>query len=330
MPQSVKISPMHSSEQNRPQVRYLEIDSEKAGQRVDNFLLSQLKGVPKSRIYRILRKGEVRVNKKRVKPTYRLQQGDMLRIPPVRISDGNTPPAKSSVEWIEKAIIYEDDLLLVLNKPSGLAVHGGSGIRYGVIEALRALRTEAVNYELVHRLDRATSGLLLIAKKRRALRFLHDLIREHGMEKRYLALVAGKMRKSKSVLAPLRKNVLRSGERMVRVDPEGKSAESHFRPQLSCRSATLVEVEIITGRTHQIRVHGAHIGHPLAGDDRYGDQEFNRQMGKLGLGRLFLHADQLVFPHPDGGTTMRMEAPLPQELSDLLERLQEDDTCRQF
>ncbi|MBT3473845.1 MAG: 23S rRNA pseudouridine(955/2504/2580) synthase RluC [Gammaproteobacteria bacterium] len=311
-------------------VHFVEIDDDQQGQRIDNFLITYLKGVPKSRVYRILRKGEVRVNKKRIKPTYRIQAGDQVRIPPVRVADEKAPPPAKSVAWIEDAILYEDAWLLAINKPSGMAVHGGSGIRYGVIEALRALREEASRYELVHRIDRATSGVLLVAKKRSALRFLHDAIREHRIEKRYLALVKGKMRKSKTVLAPLKKNVLRSGERMVRVDPEGKEAESHFHPQIACESATLAEVEIITGRTHQIRVHGNHIDHPLAGDERYGDPDFNQQMGKLGLKRLFLHAQQLNFPHPNDGTTVRLEAPLPDALTRVLTQLQEQESCRHF
>lgn len=321
---------MQAEREHHHQVTHVEVDSDHQGQRVDNFLITRLKGVPKSRIYRILRKGEVRINKKRVKPTYRLQEGDLVRIPPVRLSEQAATPDRTSTEWIEKTILYEDDQILVLNKPSGIAVHGGSGIRYGVIETLRGWRSEAANYELVHRLDRATSGVLLIAKKRRALRFLHDVIREHGMEKRYLALVSGKMRKTKVVTAPLRKNVLRSGERMVRVDPEGKSAESRFSPKLSCDSSTLVEVEIVTGRTHQIRVHGVHIGHPLAGDDRYGLQEYNQKMGDLGLSRLFLHAHQLTFPHPRDETTMRIEAPLPPQLTEVVDRIRKMESCRTF
>ncbi len=321
---------MQAESQSHHKVSHVEIGSEYQGQRVDNFLISRLKGVPKSRIYRILRKGEVRVNKRRVKPTYRLQEGDLLRIPPLRLSEQAPAPDRGSSGWIEKRVLYEDEQILLLNKPSGIAVHGGSGIRYGVIETLRGWRSEAADYELVHRLDRATSGVLLVAKKRRALRFLHEVIREHGMEKRYLALVSGKMRKSRVVTAPLRKNVLRSGERMVRVDPEGKPAESRFSPRLSCESSTLVEVEIVTGRTHQIRVHGAHIGHPLAGDDRYGLQEYNQKMGELGLGRLFLHAHQLTFPHPRDGTTMRIEAPLPDQLAEVVEKIRQQESCRTF
>ncbi len=313
-----------------PSVRLVEIHEDHHGQRIDNFLTAQLKGVPKSHIYRILRKGEVRVNKKRIKPTYRLQSGDQVRIPPLRTAEASAPPKLHTVSWLEQTILYEDELLLVLNKPSGIAVHGGSGIHYGVIEALRALRDEATRYELVHRLDRDTSGLLLVAKRRSALRLLQESMRERRMEKHYLALLQGRMRKSRTVLAPLKRQVLRSGERMVRVDPEGKEAESHFRPQLACSSATLAEVEIVTGRTHQIRVHGSHIGHPLAGDERYGERTFNQQMRQRGLNRLFLHAHRLAFPHPRDETTMRLEAPLPDELSRLLEQLQADESCRSF
>ncbi len=326
MSSSSQHSQQGHSEQH--QVRHLQIDAEQAGQRVDNFLLSQLKGVPKSRIYRILRKGEVRVNKKRVKPTYRLQSGDLLRIPPVRVSAPSEAPEKHRVQWMEEAILYEDEVILVLNKPSGIAVHGGSGIQFGVIEGIRALREHSDHYELVHRIDRATSGLLIIAKKRSALRFLHQVIREQGMEKRYLALVAGKMRKSRTINASLKKSVLRSGERMVTVDPQGKEAESRFLPRLSCPTATLAEVEIVTGRTHQIRVHGTHIDHPLAGDERYGDMEFNQQMKKRGLNRLFLHAYQLAFPHPVDGTTVRLEAPLPNTLVKVVDHLKEEGGCK--
>ena len=315
---------------SNPSVHFMEIDEDHQGQRIDNFLTTQLKGVPKSRIYRILRKGEVRVNKKRIKPTYRLQPGDLVRIPPIRTGEERQAPRQNSVAWLEQTILYEDELLLVLNKPSGIAVHGGSGIHYGVIEALRALREEASRYELVHRLDRATSGLLLIAKRRSALRFLHEVIREHRMEKQYLALVQGKMRKSRTVLAPLKKQVLRSGERMVQVNPEGKDAESHFRPQLACSSATLTEVEIVTGRTHQIRVHGAHINHPLAGDERYGNSEFNQQLKQKGLNRLFLHAHRVAFPHPRDETTIRLEAPLPDELDRVIQQIQTEESCRTF
>lgn len=313
-----------------PQVRLVTITDDQAGQRIDNFLLTQLKGVPKSRIYRILRKGEVRVNKKRIKPTYRLQTDDQVRIPPVRMAEAAPLPKQSSVQWIEEAILYEDRSLLVLNKPSGIAVHGGSGIQFGVIEALRALREEASRYELVHRLDRATSGILLIAKKRSALRTLHEALRQHKIEKRYLTLLKGRLRKHHQVEAPLLKQVMRSGERMVQVDPEGKPASSHFRPLIACPEATLAEVEIITGRTHQIRVHGSHIDHPLAGDERYGDSDFNRQMGAMGLKRLFLHAYQICFPHPEDETTMRLEAPLPSPLQSIVDQLEEVHSCRHF
>ncbi len=312
------------------QVRLVEISNEQEGQRIDNFLITALKGVPRSRIYRILRKGEVRVNKKRVKQTYRLQSGDQVRIPPIRTTEQKPPPKVESVEWLESAIIYEDRHMIAINKPSGIAVHGGSGIQFGVIESFRALREEAGGYELVHRLDRATSGLLLIAKRRGALRALHQSIREQRVTKQYLALLKGRMRKGKHVTAPLQKSVLKSGERLVQVSTKGKEAESHFMPRLSCEHATLAEVEIITGRTHQIRVHGAHIHHPLAGDKRYGDDRFNRQMADMGLRRLFLHAHQIAFPHPKDETTVRLEAPLPEPLQQVLQRLQESESCRQL
>jgi 23S rRNA pseudouridine955/2504/2580 synthase len=307
-------------------VEIVEIDSEHTEQRVDNFLISRLKGVPKSRVYRIIRKGEVRVNKKRVKQTYRLCEGDLLRIPPIRLSAPNQPPKRSSVEWLEDAIIYEDDLVLAIDKPSGIAVHGGSGIQYGVIEGLRALRSEAVNYELVHRLDRATSGVLLVAKKRRALRFLHEAIREHRFEKSYLALISGKLRRSQTVLAPLHKFTLSSGERVVKVDSAGKNAETIFTPKQNFATTSLVDIKIVTGRTHQIRVHGAHIGHPVAGDDRYGEREFNREMVKFGLKRLFLHAAELSFPHPGSndiaeGEMVTVGALLPKQLLNVLDCL---------
>ncbi len=306
-----------------PTVQYLEVTTEQQDQRIDNYLSSRLKGVPKGRIYRILRKGEVRVNRKRVKPTYRLQAGDQVRIPPLRL-DSPPPPEidNSNFSWLERAILYEDPWLLALDKPAGMAVHGGSGIRYGVIEGLRATRPEATGYELVHRLDRATSGILLVAKRRSALRALHEALRNHQVEKEYLALVAGKVGKRRVVTAPLRKQILRSGERIVRVDPTGKVAESHFQPERHLPGATLTRVRIITGRTHQIRVHASHIGHPIAGDERYGEETFNRTMKALGLRRLFLHAHRIRFPHPHERQPMELEIPLPPPLQLLLEQLE--------
>jgi len=278
--------------------RIVEVDDERAGQRIDNFLLASLKGVPKSRIYRMLRKGEVRVNKGRIKASYRLQSGDAVRIPPVRVAEPGTPvnPGQRVLKRIEAGIIAEEKGFLLLNKPSGIAVHGGSGLNYGVIEALRVLRPEAPYLELVHRLDRDTSGCLLIAKRRSVLRELHRLLREGEVDKRYLALVKGQWQGGeRRVDAPLLKNTLRSGERVVVVSSEGKSAVSIFRPVTVFAHASLVEISLLTGRTHQIRVHAASIGHPVAGDEKYGDAEFDREMKKYGVRRLFLHARSLGF-----------------------------------
>lgn len=309
-------------------VHLYEVGPENQAQRIDNFLLSYLKGVPKSLIYRILRKGEVRVNKGRVKPTYRLQTGDQVRIPPVRVAD--SPPAKRPAEAllarVEQSILYEDKGLLVVNKPSGLAVHGGSGLSFGLIEALRQLRPEARFLELGHRLDRDTSGCLVIAKKRSVLRQFHELLRNNGVDKRYTALLAGRWEgEEHRVEAPLRKNVLRSGERLVRVDPEGKRALTFFRPIALYGRATLVEVKLITGRTHQVRVHAAHAGHPIAGDEKYGDEAFNRAMAGLGLKRLFLHARSLNFELPDQGQRLSLEAPLEPALTAVLNQLENED-----
>ncbi|MDH5181834.1 MAG: 23S rRNA pseudouridine(955/2504/2580) synthase RluC [Gammaproteobacteria bacterium] len=312
-----------SNENKALGVQFLEIDEEYAGQRLDNFLLTRLKGAPKSLIYRIVRKGEVRVNKGRIKPDYRLQAGDVLRIPPVRL--GEKTPAKPSnqvLDRIASGILYEDKRILIINKPAGIAVHGGSGINFGVIEALRALRPEAPFLELVHRLDRDTSGCLIIAKKRSALRVLHDLLRENRMAKFYLALLRGEWRGGDRILDfPLRKNTLQSGERVVKVSADGKPARSLFSPQNTKAAASLVQVRLETGRTHQIRVHAAHAGFPIAGDEKYGDEEFNRQMKEQGLKRLFLHAHQLDFTFPDDGQRINITAPLPDDLKQVLIKL---------
>lgn len=301
------------------------VEADHAGQRIDNFLLGLLKGVPRSYIYRILRRGEVRLNKGRVAASQRLQAGDVIRVPPVRVAERETPPEPGNrvLELLEQAILYEDKRLLVLNKPSGIAVHGGSGVQYGVIEALRVLRPEERQLELVHRLDRDTSGCLLIAKRRSVLRTLHELLRGEGVEKRYLALVAGRWeRERETVKAPLLKNTLRSGERVVRVDREGKPATTRFRVLERYGEATLLEAQLLTGRTHQIRVHLAHLGTPVLGDEKYGDADANRRFRELGLRRLFLHAESLIIHWPDaeeGG--QRFEAPLEPGLRQLLERL---------
>ena len=307
-------------------VRLLTIDAEYEGQRIDNFLRTELKGVPKSMIYRIVRKGEVRVNKKRIKPEYKLQAGDIVRIPPVRVAEREDPVPSdklSEVQPLEAAILYEDDALIVINKPSGMAVHGGSGLSYGLIEGLRALRPQARFLELVHRLDRDTSGLLLVAKKRSMLRNLHEQLREKTMAKHYLALVAGDWPAAqRAVKAPLRKFEMPTGDRVVKVDlKEGKPSETRFRVVQQFSQATLMECSPITGRTHQIRVHTLHAGHPIAGDTRYGDPDFDEQMRRLGLKRLFLHASRLRFFHPVLEEQMTIEAPLEPSLERLLTRL---------
>ncbi|MGA7799730.1 MAG: 23S rRNA pseudouridine(955/2504/2580) synthase RluC [Gammaproteobacteria bacterium] len=306
-------------------VRTVEVDPEDADQRVDNFLMRHLKGVPRSRIYRILRRGEVRVNGRRTGPEYRICAGDKVRIPPVRTGAVSAAGPVPVPPGLASSILYEDDRFLVLDKPAGMAVHGGSGVSHGVIEALRALRPQARFLELAHRLDRDTSGCLLVAKRRSALRAVHELLRTGGVEKRYLALVQGRWQGGvRSVDAPLRKNQLRSGERMVRVDATGKSAHTLFRPVTAFGQATLVEAELGTGRTHQIRVHAAHIGHPIAGDEKYGDPAFNRAMRSLGVRRLFLHAHSLAFSEPGGDREVHVSAPLAADLRSVLDVLEQD------
>ncbi|NIG88009.1 23S rRNA pseudouridine(955/2504/2580) synthase RluC [Serratia symbiotica] len=310
---------------NNPAVQVITISDDEAGQRIDNFLLARLKGVPKGMIYRIVRKGEVRVNKRRIKAEYKLAAGDLVRVPPVRIAEREVVPVSAKLNKVvalANCILYEDDYLLILNKPSGTAVHGGSGLSFGVIEGLRALRPEARFLELVHRLDRDTSGVLLVAKKRSALRSLHEQLRMKGMQKDYLALVRGQWQSHcKVVQAPLLKNILHSGQRIVRVSSEGKSSETRFKVEARYEFATLVKASPITGRTHQIRAHALRAGHPIAFDDRYGDREFDRQLLGTGLKRLFLHAVALHFEHPATGETVRIEAPMDGALRQCLQRL---------
>jgi 23S rRNA pseudouridine955/2504/2580 synthase len=308
--------------------RQVEIDAGHEGQRLDNFLMTALKGVPKTHIYRIVRKGEVRINKGRVKPDYRLKSGDILRIPPLRTAGAevrarlSAPQAGAGFEWLHDLVLYEDEALIAIDKPSGLAVHGGSGVSLGLIEALRALRPQARFLELVHRLDRDTSGCLLVAKKRAALVGLHAQLRDGKLDKRYLALIKGHWRgPARRIEATLVKHQLQSGERRVQVAAAGKESASRFSPRRTFEDATLVEVRLLTGRTHQARVHAAHIGQPIAGDDKYGDAGFNRRMRALGLKRLFLHAASLGFTHPIDGEKLWIEAPLPPELTAVLERL---------
>lgn len=306
-----------------PAVQLLTVSGDDAGQRIDNYLIRRLKGVPRSRIYRILRKGEVRVNKGRIDAAYRLQAGDTVRIPPVRVSvPRSVSPGQDTLERLRGAVLFEDDRLLVLNKPAGMAVHGGSGLSYGVIEAMRQLRPELKDLELVHRLDRDTSGCLLLAKRRSALRRLHELVRNNAMEKRYLALVCGRWEGGDRLVdAPLRKNVLRGGERQVRVDAQGKPSATRFHPLERYASATLVEARLLSGRTHQIRVHAAHIGHPIAGDVKYGDEPCNRAIKALGLNRLALHAHSLAFTFPEPEREIHVSSPLDDQIKGILDAL---------
>jgi 23S rRNA pseudouridine955/2504/2580 synthase len=307
-------------------VRQLEVGERGAGQRLDNFLARVLAEVPRSHLFRVIRKGEVRVNGKRAKPDTRLQASDIVRVPPVRVGAA-APPRRapgSMVQAVLDAVVHEDPRLLVIDKPAGVAVHGGSGVSFGVIEALRSARPEET-LELVHRLDRDTSGLLLVARKPAALRTLHALLREGRVEKRYLALVKGKWELGKKRIdVPLRTDIRVGGERTVKAHASGKEAVSLFAPvQFFGKKATLVEVSLETGRTHQIRVHGAHAGHPLAGDDKYGDAEFNEKMKALGLARMFLHAHQVSFTWPDTGVEFTVSTPLPAELKAVLDALAE-------
>jgi len=315
------------NELSKDAVSWLTVGEDAAGQRVDNFLSRILKGVPKSHIYRILRSGEVRINKGRAGPDARLALGDVVRVPPVRTS----APARTPVAGFVRAgpdlpILFEDDALIALDKPSGLAVHGGSGIAQGLIEQLRAARPDAKFLELVHRLDRETSGILLIAKKRAALVGLHEQLREGGFDKRYLVLVRGRWRDEKRrVTLALHKFSTQEGERRVRVEEDGQQAETIFRRRQTWFDRdpplALLEAELLTGRTHQIRVHLTHLGFPLAGDDKYGDFAWNKVLAKQGLKRMFLHSCSLGFVHPVTGEAMRIDAPLPDDLARFVGRL---------
>jgi len=298
------------------------IDEEGAGQRIDNFLLRELKGVPRSHIYRLLRGGEVRVNSRRVDATYRLQAGDRVRIPPVRTAEPSRPRRPAPVQDPGFTTLFEDDALLVIDKPSGVAVHGGSGVSFGVIERLRAARTELRFLELAHRLDRETSGILVLAKKRSALTGLHAALREGRVKKHYRVLVKGRWRdERRTVDLPLRKYVTREGERRVSVDEAGQKSRTVFTLLQRTDSYSLLDARLETGRTHQIRVHLAHLGFPILGDDKYGDFDLNKEIARTGLKRMFLHAARMEFAHPLTGTPMILEAPLPPELSGFLARI---------
>lgn len=317
-------SPSHAS----PVVRHLQVDQESDGQRLDNFLFRELKGVPKSLIYRVIRSGEVRLNKGRVQADTRVKAGDVLRVPPLRMAEPDVLQSQS-VPAREFPVLFEDEFLLAIDKPAGVAVHGGSGVSFGVIEQLRRARPQAKLLELVHRLDRETSGILLIAKKKSALRHLQDQFRERSTVKTYLAMVAGRWPASRKVVdLSLEKYLLPDGERRVRVtspdDPDGMRSISMVRWMGEVQPAdsgfdrshplSLLAVTIKTGRTHQIRVHLAHHGHPIVGDDKYGNFSLNREFGRHGLARMFLHAWQLKFLHPVGGQEISLEARLPDEL----------------
>ena len=308
---------------SKDSVTWLEVGEEAEGQRLDNFLLRIAKGVPKSHIYRIVRSGEVRVNKGRVAADYRLQVGDQLRVPPMRTAER---PSQAAVPARDFEIAWEDHALMVIDKPAGVAVHGGSGVSFGVIEQLRRARPLAKFLELAHRLDRDTSGLLVVAKKRMALTKLHDQFRDGGISKRYLALVKGRWRNElQHVRLPLHKYLTADGERRVSVNPEGKPSHSIMRLVARWENFSLVEVELKTGRTHQIRVHLAHLGFPIAGDDKYGDFSLNKVLQKTGLGRMFLHAAELALPHPLSGAPLQLESPLPGELRSFVERLDRNE-----
>ncbi len=305
-------------------VNYVHIDEDRAGQRIDNFLITQLKGAPKSLIYRIVRKGEVRVNKGRIKPEYKLKPGDIVRVPPVKLPEANTPTpvGKGLEKQLREAVLYESAGLIIINKPHGLAVHGGSGVNLGLIESLRQIYPNERSLELVHRLDRDTSGCIMVAKKRSTLRAIHAQLRSGGIDKIYQALVIGGWPKScQKVDAPLQKNVVQSGERMVRVDQEGKRSITAYRVLKNFGQFSLVEAKPITGRTHQIRVHCQHMGHPIVGDPKYGVDQVNQAQRQLGLNRLFLHAAQLKLIDPSTEKKIDVKAPLDAKLLHAVKRL---------
>jgi 23S rRNA pseudouridine955/2504/2580 synthase len=302
-------------------VQQITINSDDDDRRIDNFLMSRLKGVPRTRIYQMLRKGEVRVNKGRIKQTYRLQLNDVVRIPPVSVnapSESGNPPAYM-IDMLKSGVLFEDHNIIALNKPAGIVVHSGTGRTYGVIEVLRHLRPQESNLQLVHRIDQDTSGCLLLSKTSQGLKLLHSALRDAEVEKKYTSLLKGDIGKHKiNVDVSLQKNIMLSGERLVQVDKEGKVAHSCFRRLRKYRDTCLAEVIIETGRTHQIRVHSRHIGHPVIGDDKYGDKELNKKIKKEGLKRMFLHAAELSLPGY-GSSGLHITAPLTDNLQSFLE-----------
>lgn len=305
-------------------VQFFTVSQDEDGQRLDNYLMSRLKGVPKSALYRVIRKGEVRVNKGRVKPERRLVDGDLVRVPPMRLAEQKVQPEPglSLVKLLESAVLYDQDGLLVINKPSGLAVHGGSGVNLGLIEALRQMPGNQGFLELIHRLDRDTSGCVMIARKRSVLKRMQDALREReGITKTYIALAQGAWPKNRAeVDVPLQRYLLPNGERMVRVHTEGKPSKTWFRVMNQYREATLLEAKPVSGRTHQIRVHALHVGCPLVGDEKYGDTDLNERLKRQGGKRLFLHAFSLKVSLPNEAP-LYFEAPIPTELESLLARL---------
>lgn len=305
-------------------VVYLTVEPDYADQRIDNFLVTKLKGVPKTRIYRILRKGEVRINKKRVAPSYRLQAGDLIRIPPIQLAEPASPkvPGRSLVNTLSNRILYQDNQLLIINKPTGIPVHGGSKVKIGIVEALRCMYPKLPHLELAHRLDADTSGCLILAKKRGILKELHELLRAGKMQKIYLALTKGHWKTTElRVEAPLQKNQLAGGERIVKVNREGKPSLTVFKTLQTFVDSTLVEVYLYTGRTHQIRVHAQYRHHPVAGDEKYGDKEFNKKVRDQGLKRLFLHAHSIEFTLPSTKQTIKVIAPLDADLEHYLKSI---------
>lgn len=327
----IAISIFKMAELSKDNVTQAIITPEDEGQRLDNYLLRVCKGVPKSHVYRIIRSGEVRLNGRRVAASDRVRTGDALRIPPIRVARKEEEIAAGAEIKADLPIVYEDEAMLVVDKPAGLAVHGGSGVSFGVIEALRRQRPQARFLELAHRLDRETSGLLLVGKKRSALTVLHDMFREggqgRGADKRYLLLVLGRwMDPVRNVRLPLHKYLLESGERRVRVASDGKPSHTIFRLVARWERFSLLEAELRTGRTHQIRVHCAHLGFPIAGDEKYGDFTLNRTLPKEGLKRMFLHAWKMRLPHPASGEVMALEAPLPEALAGFLHKLSTKET----
>lgn len=313
--------------ENKTSVQYITIPDGQEGQRIDNFLINILKGVPKSHVYRIVRKGEVRINKKRCSPFYKLEVGDVVRVPPIFLEEKakQVPPSKDTASLLSERILFEDEHLLIINKPSGMSVHAGNTVRVGVVEALRHMYPKLPQLELAHRLDSETSGCLVLAKKKKILRELHALLREGQMTKIYWTLTKGKWKSWQlRVDVPLHKDYKDGGKHVVEVKQDGKSALTVFHPLKIFKDASLVEVKLYTGRTHQIRVHAQHQGHPVAGDDRYGDPEFNKLARKLGLKRMFLHARSIEFTLPSLNQHIRVEAPLDPELEASIKAFEDD------